>query len=64
MTEQIATRFLSLLSFTLASRLRLSFHLITVASNDGTMPIKVLIVIRNNKRAMAKRILNEIQSVI
>ena len=64
MAAQAATVFLSRLSFTLASRFRLSFHLITVAINDGTTPTKVLIISRKKIRPKASTILNEMQSVI
>ena len=64
MAAQAATVFLSRLNFTLASRFRLSFHLITVAINDGTRPTKVLIISRKKIKPIASVILNEMQSVI
>ena len=64
MAAQAATVFLSRLSFTLASRFRLSFHRMTVAINEGTRPTKVLIISKKNIRPMASVILNEMQSVI
>ena len=54
MIEQIATRSLSLLSLLLASRLRLSFHLMAVARREGIISITVLIWVMNRITAIAR----------
>jgi hypothetical protein len=52
--EQIATRSLSRLSLTLASRLRLSFHLMAVARSEGIISKTVLIWVMSKMTAIAR----------